>query len=453
MGRATIIDGGEDGRYTVKIDSGKTQRDQLVAKLSARISDLDTKIEDQNEKYEAAKAKEEPIQAAIDDLIAQLEEFGRVIGGNNPELVSNINLLTSMLFQVRIETTSAKTVLDQLKGQRATLIKDRQAYESAQVEEEKDVWCVDLTENASGMVATAEVPGEPNKVLIAPGGREPTNDDGRLLSRELMTGPQAFFNAAILPGWQKFKPDYRTGTITSVNRTAHTAGVQLDDLRSSAAGLGVNQAELLSDVPVEYMTCQSVVFSIGDKVVVQFSGRDWDSPKIIGFVKEPKQCPWTVKAGMETSYVFTFDLQKWGALMNSSDLRVFCRLDGAGWFELHERTGLAIPMVRRAFDRNGSGTQESPFLFLRDFVYVGTPLSPGGFSTVQWCCEIQWDGVEDSGSGINQFRIYDGGKLRFDSALLGTDTGQQATGPIDLVPQSNPVTLLDYDIGQGDSPL
>lgn len=169
----------------------------------------------------------------------------------------------------------------------------------------QQAWCVDLTESGAGEVATIEVPGEPQQVLLAPGCRAPGPGDGVLALRELMSPEQAFFNAAILPGWQKFRPTYRVGTIVSVNVAADTATVVLDEARSSAQGLAVNQAGTLFDIPVEYMACHAAVFEPGDRCVVQFVGQRWEAPKVIGFAQWPKPCiTWKLIGGnfFENSY-------------------------------------------------------------------------------------------------------------------------------------------------------
>ncbi|MCK9362151.1 MAG: transglutaminase-like cysteine peptidase [Syntrophales bacterium] len=43
-------------------------------------------------------------------------------------------------------------------------------------------------------------------------------------------------------------------------------------------------------VPVEYMTCNSSAFIVGDEVVVEFTGQNWLTPKVIGFTKNPRAC-------------------------------------------------------------------------------------------------------------------------------------------------------------------
>jgi predicted transglutaminase-like cysteine proteinase len=46
----------------------------------------------------------------------------------------------------------------------------------------------------------------------------------------------------------------------------------------------------LTDVPVEYMSCNAAAFSDGDQVVVEFTGQDFSQPKVIGFKANPSAC-------------------------------------------------------------------------------------------------------------------------------------------------------------------
>lgn len=43
-------------------------------------------------------------------------------------------------------------------------------------------------------------------------------------------------------------------------------------------------------VPIEYMNCGSSVFVVGDTVIVEFENFNWNSPKVIGFKDNPKEC-------------------------------------------------------------------------------------------------------------------------------------------------------------------
>jgi hypothetical protein len=152
------------------------------------------------------------------------------------------------------------------------------------------MWCADYTTDAEGEAATIELDGEPPRLLLAPGCPAPAPSDGALRERGILSAEQVFLNAALLPGWQKWMPTFRSGYITAINRAEDTADVTLDAATSSAQNLNINQATQLVDVPVEYMNCNSGAFLVGDDVVVKFEGQDWSQPKIIGFADGPRPC-------------------------------------------------------------------------------------------------------------------------------------------------------------------
>jgi hypothetical protein len=101
---------------------------------------------------------------------------------------------------------------------------------------------------------------------------------------------QAWYLSALLPGWQKWKPTHRYGTITAIDYDADTCTVLLDAAKSSQQGLNINLLSVLVNVPVQYMTCNAAAFEVGDSVLVQFTGQSWDSPVVIGFKANPKPC-------------------------------------------------------------------------------------------------------------------------------------------------------------------
>jgi hypothetical protein len=181
----------------------------------------------------------------------------------------------------------------------------------------RDAWCTDYTTDLEigDEVATCEVPNEPQNVIIAAGGRAQEERDGKLLHRYVHTPEQLFFNVATLPGWQKWKPMYRVGTITSISYEDDTASVDLDEARSSATGKGsdgspttgndwggppgddkglpVNQDMPLDQIPVVYMECNADAFEVGDRVLVEFVDQEWEGARVIGFESHPVECPWT----------------------------------------------------------------------------------------------------------------------------------------------------------------
>ncbi len=123
-----------------------------------------------------------------------------------------------------------------------------------------------------------------------PASDEPNPGDGALLHPVAQSPWQSFVNLAIHPGWQRHMPTYRWGTALFVDEDRNTMDVQLAPATSSVQGLDINQATVLRQVPVEYMTCNASVFEKDDRVVVRFKGQDWTRPVVIGFLDNPKSC-------------------------------------------------------------------------------------------------------------------------------------------------------------------
>lgn len=180
------------------------------------------------------------------------------------------------------------------KSQEAALVARMEALEEALRPVTLTAWCADASEDAAGQVGTIELNGEAGdgapQIIIAPQEVLPTLLSGEVNAREVQSGAQVFFNAAILPGWQKHRPTYRAGRIRNIDRAANTCTVDLDAARSSADNLEINQSATLLDVPVRYMTCDAAAFEADDHVVIEFQSQDWAQPVVIGFVQRPRPC-------------------------------------------------------------------------------------------------------------------------------------------------------------------
>lgn len=240
MGKATITGGGTDGQYNVTLEYDTAMVEALITQCASRIASLDAYIAtlDAGEKRDRAQLERESIQVR----------------------------------KTRLET-----------------------YRDAAQADTRTVWCADLTENLStGEVATIEVPGEPETVLIRPAySGDFTYDaarDGQLQRPEAGTPAGTYWNLAMLPAWQRHMPTYRTGTITALD--GDTCDVTLDAATSTQQSLDVNDRTTLSSVPIDYMNCDGGAFDVGDEVVVEFAGQSWDSPTVIGFKSHPKGCGW-----------------------------------------------------------------------------------------------------------------------------------------------------------------
>ena len=170
----------------------------------------------------------------------------------------------------------------------------------------QNVWCADYTENITGTVGIIEIAGEKEKgVNIQPGWQGncaySENRDGQLAACGTTKDEawETFWNWSMRPGWQKWKPNYRYGTITSINGDSGLCSVNLDACVSTDSPenkvLDINQSSSLSGVEISYMSCGSRVFTVGDSVIVEFQDYEWSAPVIIGFKDNPKNCGYAVE--------------------------------------------------------------------------------------------------------------------------------------------------------------
>lgn len=340
MGKATITAGGPDGSYTIDLDFGGAVRTAKIDKLAKFITDTQTSIEKEQVEADKDKTKEDAQQALVTSYLNSYVAMANSAAASGiPADPKAFNFELTKLIQMRAANAPRKLKLQQLKAAKAQAEKDRSYWQGLQLTETRQAWCVDFTEDAAGVVDTLDVPGESELILIAGGGAAPNDGGGQLTAREVQSPEQVFFNAAILPGWQKWRPTYRTGVITALYAD-DTADVKLDDAKSSAQGLSINQTSTLKAVPVQYMDCNADAFEVDDKVVIRFDGQSWDAPKVIGFVTNPKPCnPWQLAVAVTNSTFNTASLRfscKDGDLIsdmvaNATTYTCDFSVGGSGW--------------------------------------------------------------------------------------------------------------------------
>jgi hypothetical protein len=276
MGKGTITGFGTGGQYSVRVEYNT---DRAAAEKAANLG----KIANIDEQITEKETEIEEIETEIDDLAAQ-------IALTTDE--TTIEKLEKELADKRIEKEKASLRLNILKLQKLSLEKRNETLDAIPETMDTSAWCADLTEDLSGEVGLIEVPGESQYFNIQPGhegnAAYSADRDGQLFPTMAMSPAASFYNLAMLPGWQKWKPTYRYGTITAID--GDLASVTLEAATSTQQGLGVNQESTLSDVPIEYMTCNGAAFEIGNDVLVQFTGQIWTAPKIVGFKDNPKGC-------------------------------------------------------------------------------------------------------------------------------------------------------------------
>lgn len=288
MGRGQITDSKGDGEYDLDLDYGSEAIAATIATLNTlitRLTDEQTELQDKIDAYQADFATADAnLNSAIDAYKQALQSGGDVDKKPLTDATSEALAAKTSLQKAQTDLNINVLALSEAQSKIDYL-------QSLDVTSSITTWCVDYTPSAEdGEVATIEVPGEPDSVLIAPGALAPEDSDGIVRARAVQTGAQLYYNLALLPGWQKHLPTFRFGTISNIDTVLDTCDVALDDALSSAQNLNVNQSASLSEVPIDYMTCDAAAFEDDDRVVVQFDGQNWDEPKVIGFVDHPRPC-------------------------------------------------------------------------------------------------------------------------------------------------------------------
>lgn len=318
MGKATILsEGVAEGAYTVQADFGSEIIASRVATLQDKADALQVSIE----------AKEAERLAALASSLEKSSLMSTAITAYRLKLLAEEDATEELkaVTAAQAVLTGAQFELDRVESQlealviRKSAVEDRITYlNGLNLQQTVDTWCVDYTLEASGEVATIEIPGEPAKILVAPGASPPTVADGTVLARPVMDSKELYYNLAILPGWQKFKPTYRVGELVSIDYATETGSVVLDVAQSTAQNLNINQSLFLENVPIEYMDCGGSVFETGDRVVVKFESQDWSQPKIIGFESNPRPC-WDAVGRLWEEWVYLdLDNAIWSVLNLSS---------------------------------------------------------------------------------------------------------------------------------------
>lgn len=300
MGAGTIISGGADGLYTVKMDRGKARKDAELSRINQTIALLTANLAEYPPIIASREANIAQWQAALENAIVIYEVLVQIdpTSQQTQDAAKGVNALLAEKLNAEGSLQAVKANQNIVKGQLAEAQRRKVFITAVAAEVTQEIWCADLTEDKTGAVSTIEIPGEPVGVVMAPQSQEDALilPAGNVVARELMRADHLYLNAAILPGWQKFKPTYRRGTIVDTDTTLNTATVQIAATVSTAKDknlktINVNQETvLLENVPVNYMTCHAAAFEPDDDVVVMFESQDWASPRVIGFISGPKPC-------------------------------------------------------------------------------------------------------------------------------------------------------------------
>lgn len=288
MGKAIINSNLGEGQYNVTLKYGKGRIDALIAKLTLEIADLTQRLIAVEPRLTAANEVLQTAADAADAVVATLK-FPLTKEMQSAWKTAQADLLTAQKgYQLVL---SEKQYLQLRKVNREERLT---TFQGITTEVTLDAWCADYTDNmAAGTVGTIEVGRTAQAApIIYPGNGAAeaaysATRDGEIVPTLGTTAASALHSYALIPGADKWKPRYRTGVIATIDGDNCT--VTLDALVETPKNLSVNQTATVA-ATIQYMSCNGLVFGEGDAVVVAFTEQNWANPKVIGFVREPKQC-------------------------------------------------------------------------------------------------------------------------------------------------------------------
>ena len=283
------------------------------------VSNCQSEVDSLNADIVTANEQKDSIESDIADIEENITEAQENLAFWQNELSNATD--ETLVEKCNEEITEIEATIESLRQQLRVAIGEKSAIESRQnltklkklsLEKRKEylqntdhvpedftttAWCADYTTDLEGEVGVIEIGREKeNGLNIQPGYDEnavfAADRDGQLVPLMAQTPEATFYNLAMLPGTQKWKPTYFYGEILEIDQDDDTCDVRLDNLNSSQQSLNIVQNTNLFDVPIEYMECNSQVFEEDDIVIVKFENYDFENPKVIGFKEEPRPCCW-----------------------------------------------------------------------------------------------------------------------------------------------------------------
>lgn len=301
MGEAVIVSGGSGGLYRVQIikDAGRSvnrlqELTKLLTDIVTILATYQTELNNLTSARIAALTNKENTIALYIRGLATIEQL-------NEASVSYLSACNN--------ERNKQTDIDNLKLRKISAEKEKSTLETAMAPEETFMWCVDYTDNlpAGRKVGTIELNADDAHINITAAGNL-NRAIGKLQPVAVSTPAAVFYNLALMPAIQRWKPTYRAGKIVSVDYRKGICTVNLDEPNYSRAtrlhnsgslNIEINQytnsenkVTLLRNITIDYMNHNYEVFAAGDHVIVQIAGRDWNvnpDMKVIGFYTNPKK--------------------------------------------------------------------------------------------------------------------------------------------------------------------
>ena len=325
MGKATIVSEQGGGEYVIKLDYDIDRLQPKKDKLQTEVTELDAEIIALETEYNVLTDEKNVLLDELDVLITAANSTADFFE-NEPEKVEELNKKAGEIAAINIEINDVNDSILTNKLSKVSKEKEISLLESAIVkytDHNVSAWCADLTEELTGEVETIELNDETNKpndneLNITPGGI--VTSEKRVQPTIASGGPAVAYNIMSLAAFQKWKPRYRPAVISTIDKTANTCRITFNGEQEYSSSTGefgkkfsLYQGTTLDDVPIEYMTCDAKAFEAGDNVIVMFSG-EWSTPKVIGFIDNPKFCSqpfeiFTVSGEVTVTDEFTYPIE------------------------------------------------------------------------------------------------------------------------------------------------
>lgn len=238
------------------------------------------------------------LQPALDSKLAALNNSNAAIAAIKAELNSissqhnlgapgtGLAQWLSKLVEARSAYDKALKALIREKLSRENAIDEKGKLGAYKEEEVRDIWCADYTTDLKpdtevGVIDWYQLRGKstPGKQTILPGyltGKDCKYNkvrDGRRVPQGGLSTYSWWYAMMLCSGMERLNPHYRKGEISAINDNGRV-DVTVDEtytqaLHSEAKALSAKELSL-TNVPVRYLSCDSAVFEVGDRVVLEY---------------------------------------------------------------------------------------------------------------------------------------------------------------------------------------
>jgi len=286
MGKAIIVSHIADGLYSVTPVYESATLDRQLDTVNKQITGNDAAGAETTTQISAQQTKVTTASAALN---AAITAYKADPSDENKKAVTEATVALRKEGDV-LNTLNQRLGRLKLYGLRFLKSKDRlQAIKDGQTPN-VNMWCADLCDGDTSdidpnkhrpiltpgqIVGTIEIEREgEHESIIRPGYKNPTDaskanysagSDGLMQHIGTTTPEGAFYNTAMLPGAQKWRPKYRVGTVTGVLNDRMS--VRLDTaITGWKQSIDVNQTPTLEAIKVKYMDCDGAAFDEGQSL-------------------------------------------------------------------------------------------------------------------------------------------------------------------------------------------